>query len=151
LDQVYEAMIRWRDLERFRPFVLLAAQAQAAEVGWGLRVMWDGQDAQISRVDPPFAEVSSSVDAAAVEASRRAELATLLGDAGAWSRERVDAVFGGHAPQRGAASMCMHRDDASTVSHTRIEVTPERVALTYYDGPLCEAPEGVRLELARAL
>jgi hypothetical protein len=148
-DQVYESSLRWEDVERFRPFELVVANAALDTTASGLRMMWDGAELRMWGVDFPSALTSSGVDAVAVEASRRGALASLLESGADWSRERVDAVFGGHVPERGASSVCMHRDDASTVSHTRIEVTPSHVALTYYDGPLCESPEGVRVELAR--
>jgi hypothetical protein len=46
-----------------------------------------------------------------------------------------------HLPQSGPFSICMHRDDAVTVSHSEIRVTRSEATMTYQDGPPCEGGE----------
>ncbi len=53
-----------------------------------------------------------------------------------------------HAPERGAFSICAHRNDAGTVSYTEIVVTDHRIEMNYRPGPPCEQARvyGVALE-----
>ncbi len=46
-----------------------------------------------------------------------------------------------HLPTRSAASVCMHREDAATVSHLELLREPEEVRLAYFDGSPCSAGE----------
>jgi hypothetical protein len=72
-------------------------------------------------------------------------------DAGTLSwLERLHAT---HDPEPGADSVCMHRDDAATVSLTVLEVSGDSASMSYYDGPPCESirgtPHQVRLPFLR--
>ncbi len=42
-----------------------------------------------------------------------------------------------HHPQKGANSICMHREDAETVSYTEIELNKNQCTLHYHEGPPC--------------
>jgi hypothetical protein len=42
-----------------------------------------------------------------------------------------------HAPRRGPFSICMHRQDASTVSYTEVAVSEKRATMRYKGGPCC--------------
>ncbi len=44
-----------------------------------------------------------------------------------------------HMPERGAYSVCMHRDDAETLSFTHIHVTHADAKLRYYPAAPCRA------------
>jgi len=44
-----------------------------------------------------------------------------------------------HAPRPGPYSICVHRDDAASVSYSEIEVTPSTVQFRYAAGYPCEA------------
>ncbi len=46
-----------------------------------------------------------------------------------------------HLPTRSAASVCMHREDAATVSHLEVLRTPNEVQVAYFAGPPCSAGE----------
>jgi len=43
-----------------------------------------------------------------------------------------------HAPKKGPFSICMHREDACTVSFTEITIKNRHSAISYYNGPPCE-------------
>lgn len=47
-----------------------------------------------------------------------------------------------HEPRVGADSICMHRDDAQTVSLTLVDVSSKSVSMSYHDGPPCESRNG---------
>ena len=42
-----------------------------------------------------------------------------------------------HLPERGAFSICMHREEAATVSYTEIEIADSFGVMRYHPGPLC--------------
>ena len=46
-----------------------------------------------------------------------------------------------HLPTRSAASVCMHREDAATVSHLEVIREPDAVRIAYFDGSPCGAGE----------
>ena len=52
-----------------------------------------------------------------------------------------------HYPEEGPFSICMHRDDACSVSMTEISFLNQRVALTYHEGSPCRESDGLRLTL----
>jgi hypothetical protein len=52
-----------------------------------------------------------------------------------------------HQPSRSAASVCMHRDDAATVSHLEVLRTPGEVEVAYFAGSPCSAGEPERSTL----
>jgi len=43
-----------------------------------------------------------------------------------------------HYPQKGAYSICMHRDDATTVSLSHLFINQNQVIFNYHNGSPCE-------------
>lgn len=77
---------------------------------------------------------------------RRHWFSSSVDEAGANERRSAVAARNGmtlaelhrsHDPERGAYSICMHREDAQTVSCTAISLSVERAVVTYQDGPPC--------------
>lgn len=54
-----------------------------------------------------------------------------------------------HAPTRSASSVCMHREDAATVSHLEVLRTPGEVRIAYFAGSPCAAGEPELSTLSR--
>ena len=48
-----------------------------------------------------------------------------------------------HAPEKGPFSICMHREDAHTVSFTEISIRKNAVSMSYHGGPPCESDQPV--------
>jgi len=147
---------RWtRPGPRENPFVLLVVRpgrdgARARLV----RHAWDGRTLRSTARGPRDLDTSSGVDPERVRALRRDAFARLVpqrpGGPGASVapgevprlRARLVAFHTGHEPGHAAGdaySPCMHREDASTVSMSRVEVVDGRVSLTYRDGQPCRA------------
>ncbi len=129
------------DLGRFRPFTLLAlAPAEAPRL-----FAWNGETL-VRALEPTPPLISSSV----------AEAEALTIRTQSWNAfgppthvRGLLAFHRSHSPSASAASVCMHREDAQTVSLTRVSVSPEAIALRYSPGPPCgRAPER-RLRLVR--
>ncbi len=98
--------------------------------------VWDGHLARIERnVTKP--KSSSSVDAKNVKAQRK-QLFSDLNLADSKSSQDYINYHSSHTPDRSKNSVCMHREDAQTVSMSHVTVTPEQVAFRYADGSPCE-------------
>ena len=131
------------DLRRFRPFTLLALGPEQPPRLFA----WNGK-ALAREIEPTLPLVSSSV----------AESEALATRTQSWHVAGPPATVRGllafhrsHFPSASAASVCMHRLDAQTVSLTRVSVTAETVALRYTPGPPCERAAERKLHLPRNL
>jgi Transport and Golgi organisation 2 len=71
-----------------------------------------------------------------------------LQDPAAWLR----SLHAGHVPDAGAFSVCVHRQDAATVSYTEVQCAGQELRMTYQPGNPCEVrgtPTSVVLTLAQ--
>ena len=136
------------DVSHLRPFVVLAVDDNRFPVS----LTWTGVDVRRqfdSPVRPPFSSSSFNTDAGIENRMQVfAHLPTLEDD-----KYEVDELLlyhKSHIPRRGPYSVCMHRNDAKTVSFTRITVTRKSVALGYAAGSPCRSRIGKPVELARS-
>lgn len=110
----------------------------AAEDGAGLlSCVWDGAVLAWERAESTTLYVSSTLGAFGAPAARRAAWEALRARTGDPDEPALAAWLAGHEPERGPASVCMHRGDGGTVSRTIVRVDRRRVAMTYTDGPPC--------------
>lgn len=139
-DEVAERLQRLEDggAPRYRPFRLLTFEPGAPP----LAAAWDGErllPPDPEPVAPPIS--SSSYDPAGIGAVRRRLWQEELGRELAGRPPTAGDLLRfhrSHLPARGPLSPCMHRDDARTVSLTRVRVTPATVEMAYAGGPPCE-------------
>lgn len=143
----------------YRPCEVLAFDA----AGGRLRATWDGRRLVVAHgpaVRPPIS--SSCFATADVLAVRAATYDATVGPDPAARRPtdavrldgpprlaRLEAYQRSHVPERGAFSVCMHRDDAETVSLTVLGVEHDRVWMRYGAGPACTAVLGPTAALDR--
>lgn len=141
--------IEGRALAAVRGFVLLVLDRTPGQTAV---VHWNARELRIERGEPrrPLL-VSSGWNTVEVIARREAlfDARVLAGDA-AGRAERQREFHRLHEPERGPYSPCMHRDDASTVSTTRVHVSNGRALLEYRAGPPCELVEATQHELTWA-
>ncbi|HEX6851340.1 MAG TPA: NRDE family protein [Candidatus Polarisedimenticolaceae bacterium] len=110
----------------------------AAEDGAGLSsCVWDGVALAWERAASTTLYVSSTLGAFGAPAARLAAWEAMRRRAGDPDEPALAAWLAGHEPERGPASVCMHREDGGTVSRTIVRVDRARVAMTYTDGPPC--------------
>lgn len=128
-----------------RPFSLFAIDR--TEVALVVEAAAEGM--RVSKLSLPAILASSSVAHHTAIASRAAQFQGWL-DGCENVDQRLAAFHGTHAPVRGPLSVCMHRDDACTVSATRVQVTAQGVTMSHHDGAPCEARAWSRHELALA-
>lgn len=115
-----------------------------------LLLSWDGGRLtdETEGVSGLLAASSSLVQREAEESRRKLFAATLM--EGMADEDTFYRLHQSHVPAKGALSVCMHREDAVTVSLTRLVVEASSVTLGYVMGSPCEgAPEIVRVLEAR--
>ena len=147
LEKTRAHLSRAQDLlARTRAFHVVAVEpgwhaGGTARVG---RFRWDGIDGSWETADAPAIFVSSLLYPIEVEQERTARWRARLGQ-GPLDREALAAFLSGHEPERGPLSVCMHREDAGTVSRTLVEVTRHAAVMRYRPGPPC-TPSGPDVE-----
>lgn len=82
--------------------------------------------------------ISSSRDPVRAKAERERLFESMMRERGRLDESLLAKFHASHEPERGAWSTCMHREDASTVSESRIQVGEREVAFLYRPGPPCE-------------
>jgi Transport and Golgi organisation 2 len=135
IDELHSAF-RMLPLNRMPPFRLIAMAFQEHAV---TEFRWD-RHVLLPQRKPWIANhwFSSGLNESTVQA-KRAEVclqASKKPDAGElpWLRE----LHKSHLPEPGAFSICMHREDAGTVSYTEIVIEDNRGIMRYHPGPLCD-------------
>ncbi len=125
------------DLARYRPFTLgviaLGAPGTPGTPGTPggppTVFAWTGEALETAVATPPL--VSSSVGDESLFAERRATYP--IGPL-----NQLLAYQRSHGSGKSAASVCMHREDAQTVSFSRVRVSAAQVRLGYAPGSPCE-------------
>ncbi|MDT8389940.1 MAG: NRDE family protein [Lentisphaeria bacterium] len=130
-----EAVLSRVNLAVYQPFTLLALARGEPPVA----LNWNGKRIE-PRIPPAMPLTSSSFATEAVAVARRAAFEDTPGNAVlSPSAERLIAYHRSHLPSRGPYSVCMHRQDARTVSFSHIKVTAIKAVFEYETGPPCRA------------
>jgi hypothetical protein len=126
-------------LSRINPFRLIGIfPAQRSLVEW----RWDLE--QVERLDFPWQTrmwISSGFDEPGAQQTRSKTFRRALRQSSAMTVGWLRRLHRSHAPTLGPYSICMHRDDAATVSYTEIIVSENVTTMAYQSGsPCCEMP-----------
>ena len=145
LGEVREA-IAAIDAGSYRAFELFALGPR----GEGRLWRWDGREiAGRDAGSEGTLILSSSRDADRARIERERLLEKLRREHGGLDAGLLAAFHESHEPERGAWSPCMHREDAGTVSESRIRVGRAEVAFTYAAGPPCERARPATVAIPR--
>jgi Transport and Golgi organisation 2 len=129
------ALLKELPLARINPFRLIAVWLpQAAIREW----RWDGKALKALR--PGWRRrhwFSSGLDEALANRKRMMVVRAEARSASAETPEWLRRLHRSHAPARSAYSICMHRDEAETVSYTEIAATSRQAKMTYAPGAPC--------------
>ena len=129
------------DLDDYRAFRMFIIDHQ----GNNRLCVWDGHTSRIEHnVTTP--KSSSSVDARRVKSLRK-QLFVDLNLAESKNTDDYIKYHASHSPSRSKESVCMHRDDANTVSFSHVSVSSQGVSFRYADGSPCEAELGPALAM----
>ena len=124
------------DLDDYRAFRMFIIDHQ----GCNVLFVWDGHSARIERnVSTP--KSSSSVDSKNVKSKRKKLFADLNLVESKQSKDYIN-YHASHLPNKSKDSVCMHREDAKTVSLSHVVVSSEGVSFAYADGSPCEVELG---------
>jgi hypothetical protein len=124
-------------LERLNPFRLFVIGRSAD----GIRE-YRSEGSGTERVDHPLTTAhwfSSGHDEASAITTRSAACLKAAEEPDAGTLPWLERLHSSHDPEEGAASICMHRDDAETVSMTILEVSGESAAMRYHAIPPCRS------------
>ncbi len=147
-----EAGLHSLALSRVNPFRLISLFPQRQEV-----IEWRWDLRRLQRVRHPWQPgiwISSGHDEPGAQHSRAATFADACGQVSCGSLDWLRRLHRSHRPERGPYSICMHRADAATVSHTEILVSGRTAALRYLSDAPClgdvatVAPDRLRLRPA---
>lgn len=147
LDAARDILLATRaQLPHIRPFILAVAKLDDDGIMQGWQAHWDGQALHHDPFDSPNLIISSSVRLKEATQKRTEQLRDVQ-----WheDNEVIHKAFAQDDGQATFATVCMSREDARTVSHTLIRVTPKHLQMTYFDGPPNQAP--TRHEVTEAL
>lgn len=112
---------------------------------------WDGERFSQITITSPY--TSSGVDFPEVSAARQMTFAQFFTlnevDTEQEKATKLRNFHTSHIPEKSKFSVCMHREDASTVSFSEINITATNVSLDYIDGSPCEGQKIPRQSLVR--
>ncbi len=131
------------DLSNFKPFRLFILNPE----GRSYLFTWDALELMVEQ-DVNTPRSSSSFEPEKVRASRKALFKT-MGLHESKNREDFLKYHTGHTDGESPYSVCMHREDAGSVSLSHIVVNNEDVSFSYADGAPCEAPLGQPIIVGR--
>jgi hypothetical protein len=138
------ARLSGADLSCYRPFTLavLSTNEPALLVHWsGGQKTFDGAG------DDSVPLTSSSYRGAEVIASRQSLFRRMAEESGAVTPSLLRDFHRSHEPARGAYSICMHREDAATVSFSHVKVGVESIEFSYQTAPPCAGSRPVVVRL----
>jgi Protein of unknown function (DUF833). len=136
-----ERQFKSMDLNDYRAFRMFIISPD----GQNRLLVWDGHRARVE-VNVTKPKSSSSVDARHVKKMRK-DLFENLGMGASKEVEDYLNYHASHLPSRSKESVCMHRQDANTVSFSHVSVDAHGVHFRYADGSPCEAQLGEPLSI----
>ena len=137
------------DLKRFAPFSLFVFDVKSVQKKPVL-FRWTGRELQTSLAESPV--FSSAFRYEQVAQARSVLFSRTVKLEGLNRSEQVSLLerfHHSHEPRASAYSVCMHRDDARTVSCSHVSVNAKKVSFRYWDGAPCEVKEAQQLEFSR--
>lgn len=138
--ETIESELRSRPLERYRPFTL----AGLTTGGVASIFDWDGHRLAGSQVaEPGLIRASSGSDQVEAERVRGALFRSAGKEPGGLTGAVLERLHRSHLPEKGPLSICMHREEATTVSLSLVTVSAKQISMFYVDGSPGETPGGV--------
>jgi hypothetical protein len=135
-------------MNQYRPFTLVSLFPRQA----AMLIEWTGQETRIeSNAERLMPIASSSLLAGNVVLERKQQFQKIAIDRGSIDAGLLFQYHRNHLPERGPASVCMHRADARTVSLSAVTVTKKMVEFAYHPNSPCQPATTGQLQLERTL
>lgn len=133
-------------LSRYRPFTLVSiTPAERPHL-----FEWNGQVlSHATAAEPGLVRTSSGSNQVEAERSRGEQFRSAAKSGGGLTPAMLATLHRSHEPARGPTSICMHREEASTVSCSLITVSQATVLFRYLGGPPCVTESRVEASLPR--
>ncbi len=144
IDSV-DGMLEACELPRTDPFRLVGFFPETREIvewRWNLQTL----DRQTAAWEPSQ-WISSGFDEPAAQIARSRAFNEARRQASAGRIEWLRRYHRGHSPGPGPFSVCMHREDAATVSYTEISLSDRHATMRSLPGPPCQKAGGPFLRL----
>jgi len=113
-----------QDLTHYMPFKLVVILDENKKL-----FVWNGVGLSVEKLEPFIC--SSSIESRSVLKYRQQQFSQAQGDIVSLHREHTD--------RKDSHSICMHRDDAETVSLSVIRINSTRVSFEYWNGSPCSS------------
>ncbi len=134
------------ELNRFRPFTLFAVSSDEP----AMLIEWNGLEVRLqSDAEDQIPLSSSSLKQPDVVSFRKDLFDKMRSEQGALDFQLLADFHRSHVPERGPQSICMHRDEAVTVSLSVVTVTVQTVEFHYYPTSPCQATSAEELRIER--
>ena len=131
----------------FAPFTVLVLQPDTPAI----IAVWDGRRVAINQsADSMLPLTSSAFEPQRISKSRERRFVRRLREAGHLSAEVLRDFHSSRGERHYAFSSCMHREDAETVSFSRVIVNRDRIQFVYSPGPPCQSAAAQETVLGRA-
>jgi hypothetical protein len=130
-----EQMVTGFPLGRTNPFRLIGVFHGAKQI-----IEWQWNLSTVHRVTHDWKSnvwISSGYDEPGAQGTRRLVFDRLIEQESAHDLHRLRAFHASHSPAYGPYSVCMHRNEAATVSYTEIAVSGWSAKMRYSTGSLC--------------
>jgi len=132
-------------LSRFRPFSLLALSCSETPA----LVEWTGSKYTFTHdVDSRVPLTSTSLTEPGIATERQRQFVALTAARGL-NEGALDYYHRSHLPERSPSSVCMHRDEAATVSMSKVTVSNREILFEYESGSPCERNDVITVRLGR--
>ena len=135
-----EAELAARPLASYRPFTL----ASLARGGAPQLFDWDGHRLSRSAVgEPGLVRASSGSNQVEAERVRGELFRAAAGEPGGLTPAALERLHRSHLPVKGQLSICMHREEALTVSLSLVKVNKKEISIFYVNGSPGETAGGL--------
>lgn len=131
---------------RFRPFTLVTLVAGQPS----LLIDWTGSETITkNHAESHMPITSSSLREGNVVLERKGQFQEMVLERSRVDEDLLFQFHRSHLPERGPASVCMHRPDARTVSMSTVIVTQKAIEFVYHPNSPCQPAMADRLQLER--
>jgi hypothetical protein len=131
---------------RFRPFTLVSLFPNQP----AMLLEWTGNQLRTkSHAESLIPITSSSLLEPNVVLERKEQFQAKVFERSSVDAELLFEFHRSHLPERGPASVCMHRPDARTVSMSTVTVTQKAIEFVYHPNSPCQPAMADRLQLDR--
>ena len=131
-------LVKVINFKEYAPCIIFVLSREATP----FLIIWDGEVLDLQDKDIPSMLTSSSYDTAQVKQARKTIFNKMKNKYDSWNYNSL-YLFHSYHDMCSYKSVCMHREDAETVSFSHISVNHEKISFNYKEGALCHKGSGL--------